>query len=330
MQKFQEVLNNFDADLKKVNEIILSYSIGKSELIQEISTHLINSGGKRIRPILLLISAKLCGSQHEENQHYLASAVEMIHSATLLHDDVVDMSEIRRGKKTANALWDNKASILVGDYLFSLSFQLMVKSQNLAILDLLAKTSSIIADGEVLQLQNSTNIDLTEDKYFEIIFGKTAVLFSACCEVGALLNNRPKDEIEALRLFGKYLGMVFQIVDDILDYSSDESTLGKDIGNDFFEGKVTLPIIKTYQKADFANKKLISDMFANNFQQSEKNQNDFTKIYDLINKFDGINEAKKSAKSLANQALEQLNIFPDNVYKNYLSTILEYSLQRIF
>jgi len=330
MQKFQEVLNNFDADLKKVNEIILSYSIGKSELIQEISTHLINSGGKRIRPILLLISAKLCGSQHEENQHYLASAVEMIHSATLLHDDVVDMSEIRRGKKTANALWDNKASILVGDYLFSLSFQLMVKSQNLAILDLLAKTSSIIADGEVLQLQNSTNIDLTEDKYFEIIFGKTAVLFSACCEVGALLNNRPKDEIEALRLFGKYLGMVFQIVDDILDYSSDESTLGKDIGNDFFEGKVTLPIIKTYQKADFANKKLINDMFANNFQQSEKNQNDFIKICDLINKFDGINEAKKSAKSLANQALEQLNIFPDNVYKNYLSTILEYSLQRIF
>jgi octaprenyl-diphosphate synthase len=254
----------------------------------------------------------------------------MIHSATLLHDDVVDMSEIRRGKKTANALWDNKASILVGDYLFSLSFQLMVKSQNLAILDLLAKTSSIIADGEILQLQNSTNIDLTEEKYFEIIFGKTAVLFSACCEVGALLNNRPKDEIEALRLFGKYLGMVFQIVDDILDYSSDESTLGKDIGNDFFEGKVTLPIIKTYQKADFANKKLINDMFANNFQQSEKNQNDFIKICDLINKFDGINEAKKSAKSLANQALEQLNIFPDNVYKNYLSTILEYSLQRIF
>jgi len=330
MQKFQEVLNNFDQDLKKVNEIILSYSIGKSELIQEISTHLINSGGKRIRPILLIISAKLCGSQHEENQHYLASAVEMIHSATLLHDDVVDMSEIRRGKKTANALWDNKASILVGDYLFSLSFQLMVKSQNLAILDLLAKTSSIIADGEVLQLQNSTNIDLTEEKYFEIIFGKTAILFSACCEVGALLNNRPKDEIEALRLFGKYLGMVFQIVDDILDYSSDESTLGKDIGNDFFEGKVTLPIIKTYQKADFANKKLISDMFANNFQQSANNQNDFTKICDLISKFDGINEAKNSAKSLANQAFEQLNIFPDTIYKNYLSTILEYSLQRIF
>ena len=330
MQKFQEALNNFDTDLKKVNEIILSFSVGKSELIHEISTHLINSGGKRIRPILLLISAKLCGSKNDLNQHYLASAVEMIHSATLLHDDVVDMSEIRRGKKTANALWDNKASILVGDYLFSLSFQLMVKSQNLAILDLLAKTSSIIADGEVLQLQNSTNIDLTEEKYFEIIFGKTAVLFSACCEVGALLNNRSKAEIEALRLFGKYLGMVFQIVDDILDYSSDESTLGKDIGNDFFEGKVTLPIIKTYQKADFANKKLINEMFANNFQQSAKNQNDFTKICDLINKFDGINEAKNIAKSLSNQALEQLDIFPDNVYKNYLSTILEYSLQRIF
>ncbi len=330
MQKFQEILNNFDQELKKVNEIILSHSVGKSELIQEISSNLINSGGKRIRPILLIISAKLCGSNNDENQYYLASAVEMIHSATLLHDDVVDMSEIRRGKKTANALWDNKASILVGDYLFSLSFQLMVKSQNLAILDLLAKTSSIIADGEVLQLQNSTNIDLTEDKYFEIIFGKTAVLFSACCEVGALLNNRSKEEIEALKLFGKYLGMVFQIVDDILDYSSSKSTLGKDIGNDFFEGKITLPIIKTYQKADFNNKKLISDIFAKNFQQSEKNHNDFIKINNLIAKFEGINDSKNIAKTLADKAIEQLEIFPENIYKNYLSTILEYSLQRIF
>jgi octaprenyl-diphosphate synthase len=330
MQKFQEVLDSFSNDLTKVNNIILSSSIGKSELIQQISNHLISSGGKRIRPILLIISAKLCGSQNDENQHYLASAVEMIHSATLLHDDVVDMSEIRRGKKTANALWDNKASILVGDYLFSLSFQLMVKSQNLAILDLLAKTSSIIADGEVLQLQNSTNINLTEEKYFEIIFGKTAVLFSACCEVGGLLNNRPSSEIEALRLFGKYLGMVFQIVDDILDYSSDEATLGKDIGNDFFEGKVTLPIIKTYQKADFTNKKLISDIFEKNFQQPEKNLNDFAKISDLINKFDGINDSKNIAQNLANQAFAQLNIFPNNIYKNHLATILEYSLQRIF
>lgn len=330
MQKFQEVLNNFNQDLTRVNEIILSHSVGKSELIQQISNHLINSGGKRIRPILLLTSAKLCGSKDEENQHYLASAVEMIHSATLLHDDVVDMSEIRRGKKTANALWDNKASILVGDYLFSLSFQLMVKSKNLAILELLAKTSSVIADGEVLQLQNSTNIDITEEKYFEIIFGKTAVLFSACCEVGGLLNNRSNEEIEALRLFGKYLGMVFQIVDDILDYSSNEAVLGKDIGNDFFEGKITLPIIKTYQKADIDNKKLISDIFVKNFQQSEKNQNDFAKITDLINKFNGINDAKNMAQNLSNKALEQLEIFPNNIYKNYLSTILEYSLQRIF
>ena len=330
MQKFQEVLNYFDQDLQKVNKIILSYSVGKSELIQEISNHLINSGGKRIRPILLLISAKLCGSQNHDNQHYLASAVEMIHSATLLHDDVVDMSEIRRGKKTANALWDNKATILVGDYLFSLSFQLMVKSQNLAVLDLLAKTSSIIADGEVLQLQNSTNIDLTEEKYFEIIFGKTAILFSACCEVGALINNCQEKEIESLRLFGKYLGMIFQIVDDILDYSSDEATLGKDIGNDFFEGKITLPIIKTYQKASFDDKKLISTIFEKNFQQSEKNQNDFLKVYDLIIKYDGINQSKNIAKNLSSQALEQLKIFPNNIYKDYLSTILEYSLQRIF
>jgi len=339
MTKFNHLFQEYLPQLQKVNEIILSYSAGKASLIQEITANLINSGGKRIRPILLIIATELCRDNHPQPQstspdnsvkYFLASAVEMIHSATLLHDDVVDNSAIRRGKKTANAIWDNKAPILVGDYLFSLAFQLMVKSDNLRILELLAKTSSIIADGEVLQLQNSTNINLSSEQYFEIIFGKTAVLFSACCEVGALINNRPEAEILALRNFGKNLGLVFQITDDILDYSSDSQTLGKEIGDDFFEAKVTLPIIKTYQHANNDDKKLINDIFQHNLISSEKNFDNFAKILDLINKYHGIELAKEMASDLVAQAQNNLKIFGENSYKDHLLSILEYSHHRIF
>lgn len=330
MEKFQNILTNLAADLKKIDEIILEFSHGKSPLIQEISHHLIASGGKRIRPILLILSAKLCGTKSGEDHHNLAAAVELIHSATLLHDDVVDVSEVRRGKKTANAIWDNKASILVGDYLFSIAFQLMVRGKNLRVLDLLAKASSIMADGEVMQLQNSSDVALSQEKYFEIIFGKTAVLFSAACESGALINNCDEERVVALGEFGKNLGIIFQIVDDILDYSSNEQVLGKDIGNDFFEGKVTLPILLTYAKASEADKKFIAALFEKNLIGSEKNQNDFTEILSLIKKYDGLVAAKELAENHRNLALEKLEIFSDSQEKQDLITILNYSLARIF
>ena len=324
-----QVLSRLADDLKKVDKIILEFAVGKSPLIQEVSHHLISSGGKRIRPILLILAAKLCGTKDGEDHHNLAAAVELIHSATLLHDDVVDTSEVRRGKKTANAIWDNKASILVGDYLFSIAFQLMVRTGNLAVLDLLAKASSTMADGEVMQLENSSDVALTQEKYLEIIFGKTAVLFEAACESGALLNNRSDLEIVALRDFGKNLGIIFQIVDDMLDYSSQEQVLGKEIGNDFFEGKVTLPIILTYQKAGDTEQKFISEIFTKRLITAGKNQNDFAEILALIEKHGGLRDSKSLASNYRHLALNNLEIFPDSSFKSDLIEILDYSLARI-
>ena len=335
MTQLQNILLNLEPELSRVNEIILQFAAGKSPLIGDISKHLISSGGKRIRPVLLILAAKLCGTKNDENHLNLAAAVELIHSATLLHDDVVDASQIRRGKKTANAIWDNKSSILVGDYLFSIAFQLMVKSKNLEVLDLLAKASSTMADGEVMQLENSNDIALCEEKYFEIIFGKTAVLFSAACQCGALINQASPQQNLALSEFGKNLGMVFQIVDDLLDYSSQEQVLGKEIGGDFFEGKVTLPVILTYQKANQSDKKLIAEIFAKNFfgeqkNQNTKNQNNFAEFLQLIEKYSGFLETKKIAKNYHDLALKNLEIFGESSHKQDLITILQYSSSRIF
>ena len=345
MQNFQEIVDTLEADLKIVDATILEFAQGKSPLIQEISEHLIASGGKRVRPILLILAAQICGTKSGNNHHDLAAAVELIHSATLLHDDVVDASQIRRGKKTANAIWDNKISILVGDYLFSIAFQLMVRCKNLRVLDLLAKASSVMADGEVMQLQNSNDVALSQEKYFEIIFGKTAVLFSAACESGALINNRPESEVAMLREFGKNLGIIFQIVDDTLDYSSQTSVLGKEIGGDFFEGKVTLPIILLYAKADETEQKLIAEIFAKNFSGNfpenfpgnlprnlpldEKNQNDFATILALLKKYDGLGMAKDMALSHHKLAVENLKTFPDSPSKQGLLTVLDHSFSRI-
>ncbi len=242
----------------------------------------------------------------------------------------MDTSQIRRGKKTANAIWDNKVSILVGDYLFSIAFQLMVRSNNLLVLDLLSKASSTMADGEVMQLENSNDVGLLEEKYFEIIFGKTAVLFSAACEVSALINNRKEAEIVALREFGKNLGMVFQIVDDILDYSSQEQVLGKDLGNDFFEGKVTLPIILAYHAASDTDKKFIQEIFTKNLITKEKSQNDLFEILKVIEKYKAIDLSKNKALTHSSLALKNLEIFPNSLVKEKLIAVLDHALARMY
>lgn len=330
MEKFQNILNSLSSDLHKIDETILNFSVGKAPLIKEIANHLVSSGGKRIRPIIVILASKLCGSKDVSHYSNLAAAVEMIHTATLLHDDVVDNSSVRRGKKTANAIWDNKASILVGDYLFSVAFQLMVLSQNLKVLDLLAKTSSTMADGEVMQLENSSDLEISQDKYFDIIFGKTAVLFASSAQVGALINGKDQQEEDFLRNFGKSLGMVFQIVDDMLDYSSKEEVLGKDLGNDFFEGKVTLPIILTYQNASSEDRAIIKDLFEGNLMADEANQEDFVVILKLIEKYQGLERSKKIALDFHKQAIDNLNIFPDCAAKQDLIVILDYAISRIF
>lgn len=319
-------ISDIGSDLQKIDEIILEFSRGKSPLIEEISHHLIKSGGKRLRPILLILSAKLCAAQNYNN---LAAAVELIHAATLLHDDVVDSSEIRRGKKTANAIWDNKISILVGDYLFSVAFQLMVKSENLEVLDLLSKTSSIMADGEVLQLQHSSDINLKEEKYFEIIFCKTAALFSCACKSAALVSDATKEQIEALSEFGKNFGITFQIIDDIIDYSSSEKAIGKDLGNDFFEGKVTLPILITYSQADEADKKIIADIFTKNLNSSEKDFADFEKILSLMKKYKAIELTVAKAKHYSLLAQKNLESFENSSAKLDLTALLTKAFEKL-
>ncbi len=327
MTKIKEIFEFLKPDLSKIDQIILEFSVGKSPLIEEIAHHLISSGGKRIRPILLVLSSKMC-DENAKNYHNLASAIELIHTATLLHDDVVDNSFVRRGKKTANSIWDNKASILVGDFVFSIAFQLMVKSNNLKVLDLLAKTSSVMADGEVMQLENSSNIEISQEKYFDIIFAKTAVLFSAACETPALFYEKSEKEISALKNFGKNLGIIFQIIDDILDYSSSAAQLGKEVGDDFFEGKITLPIILAYEKASQDDKIIIKNLFEENLMNQEKNQENFAKILELLEKYQALQESYDLAFKYKNSAIEYLSIFPDSIYKNYLLEILQYSLER--
>jgi octaprenyl-diphosphate synthase len=258
----------------------------------------------------------------------LAAAVELIHTATLLHDDVVDESNLRRGKPTANSVWNNKSSILVGDYLFSVSFQLMVKDGSIEVLETLSKTSGIMADGEVMQLMNSNDVKITQEDYLDIISCKTAILFSAATKVGAIITNQNEEKKKNLNDFGNNLGIAFQIIDDILDYKSDEKTLGKKIGNDFFEGKVTLPIILTYNQANDLEKAQIQKLFTNNLINEEDDPKSFEEIMSLINKYDTLNQSTQIAINYQNLAKEKLNSFPDGEEKSMLISILEYGISR--
>ena len=319
-------------ELKKVDEIIINNSRNASSLIADIVKHLILSGGKRIRPILTILSAKLCGynSNIKTNIRHanLAAAIELIHTATLLHDDVIDESGLRRGKKTSNAIWGNKASILVGDYLLSIAFELMILDGSLPILKLLSNASSIMADGEIKQLNNRNNIEISEREYLEIIFSKTAILFSAALQIGAIITDSSKEK--SLKNFGTNLGMSFQITDDILDYSSKEQILGKEIGNDFFEGKITLPIIITYKNANQNEKRRLQEIFSANLANNKKeyNQKLLQEILALINKYKALEEAQLKAKHYQILAQKTLNSFSKSKEKEMLLAILNYLITR--
>ncbi len=236
-----------EADIKKVNDLIIRAMSSPVALIPQLAGHIVAAGGKRLRPMLTLAAARLCG--YTGDRHIgLAACVEFIHTATLLHDDVVDESDLRRGLDSANAVWGNQASVLVGDFLFSRSFELMVADGSLAVLAVLSRASSVIAEGEVMQLATSNNTETGETAYLEVIQAKTAQLFSAACRIGALVADRPKVEEEALETYGMNLGIAFQLVDDVLDYSAKQATLGKSIGDDFKEGKITLPVVLAFRR----------------------------------------------------------------------------------
>jgi len=291
-----------------------------------MTSHHLNSGGKRIRPLLTLASAKLCGYKDGSRDINLAACVELIHSATLLHDDVIDNSDLRRGIKTANSIWGNQSSILVGDYLFSRCFEIMVEDGSEEILKLLSSTSSTIAQGEVLQLEHKGEIDLLEETYFNIINMKTATLFAAATRVGACVGNKSKKEKDALESYGKNLGLAFQIADDALDYFSKKIIFGKEIGKDFYEGKTTLPLIIVFQRSNNEERNFLKEIF----KKEKRNKDDFSEILALINKYKAIQVSLKRAEYFVNVSYDALSIFEDSKEKTILQNLTGFSLNRSF
>ena len=270
-EPIQKLLSLIENDFKKVNQIINEQVISHVDRIPEVSNHIIKLGGKRLRPILTLTTSKMCG--YNEDMHInLAAAVELMHTATLLHDDVVDDSDLRRGKSTSHIVWDNKSSILVGDFLLGKAFQLMVETKSIDCLKNLSNASAKIAEGEVMQLIASDNIKTTEDRYMGIIEAKTAELFSTACVVSALITKSKDEEINALTSFGKNLGIAFQLKDDALDYIGNKNSLGKNTGNDFLEGKVTLPVILAYRRGNNKERKFFEDIFNNRIRNKNENR----------------------------------------------------------
>ena len=323
---YLDLRNLVGIKLDSVSNVIKDKLASEINLIHKMTDHHLKSGGKRIRPLLTLATSKLCGYKDGNRDVNLAACVELIHSATLLHDDVIDSSDLRRGVKTANSLWGNQSSILVGDYLFSRCFEIMVDDGSQEILKLLSSTSSTIAQGEVLQLEHKGEIDVLEETYFNIINMKTAALFSAATRVGACITNKSKKEKDALESYGKNLGLAFQIADDALDYYSTQKIFGKEIGKDFFEGKATLPLIIIFQRANSEERNFLKEIF----KKEKRNEDDFSETLALINKYKAVQESLKRAEYFVNVSYGALGVFDDSEDKKILQNLTGFSLNRSF
>jgi len=318
--------NLVGSKLDDVSQLIKYKLASEINLIHKMTDYHVKSGGKRIRPLLTLASAQLCGYEGGNRDINLAACIELIHNATLLHDDVIDNSQLRRGIKTANSIWGNQSSILVGDYLFSRCFEMMVEDGSQEILKLLSSTSSRIAQGEVLQLENKGEIDLLEETYFNIINMKTAALFAAATKVGACLGNRNKKEKDALESYGRNLGLAFQIADDALDYFSSKTIFGKEIGKDFYEGKTTLPLIIIFQRGNEEERIFLKEIF----KKKKRNEDDFSETLALINKYKAVDASFKRAEYFVNVSYDALGTFQHSKEKEILQNLTEFSLNRSF
>ncbi len=321
-----QLRDSVEEKLVLTEEKIKSKLASDVELVQKMSEYHIETGGKRLRALLTLGSAKLCGYSKGSRDINLAACVELIHSATLMHDDVIDEGIMRRGKATLNKVWDNQSSVLIGDYLLSRCFEMMVEDGNLEVLKLLSSTSSKIAQGEVLQLQHKGEVDMLEETYLKIISAKTAELFAAATKVGAILSNVDLKEKKALEFYGRNLGLTFQIADDTLDYNSELKLFGKKIGQDFFEGKITLPIILLFQKLNPLEKKLLKEIFNKDLRIEE----DFYKVISLIKKYKVIDECYQKAQHYINLASNSLTVFKDSKEKEIFKNLTSFSLTRNF
>ena len=292
--------------------------------IPEVTAHLVGAGGKRLRPMLTLAAADLCGYEGPYAV-YLAATVEFIHTATLLHDDVVDESAQRRGRPTANLLWDNKSSVLVGDYLFSRSFQLMVETGNLRVLDILSNASATIAEGEVLQLTAAQDLRTDEAIYLQVVRGKTAALFAAACEVGGVIAGAPEAHVRALHDYGDALGIAFQIVDDLLDYAGDSGATGKNLGDDFRERKLTLPVIKAVARADAEERAF----WSRTIEKGDQRAGDLDHAMALLGKHGPLGATREDALAWAARAKAALALLPEHELRDMLRDIADYVVARI-
>ena len=312
-------------DMALVNALIRDRMASKhAPRIPQVTAHLVEAGGKRLRPLLTLAAARLCGYGGPFHIH-LAATVEFIHTATLLHDDVVAESERRRGRPTANLLWDNKSSVLVGDYLFARSFQLMVETGSLRVLDILANASATIAEGEVLQLTAAQDLATDEAVYLQVVRGKTAALFSAATEAGGVIAGAPEDHVQALFTYGDALGVAFQIVDDLLDYAGSSAGIGKNTGDDFRERKVTLPLIKAIAQADEVERRF----WVRVIEQGQQGDGDLAEAMRILQKHGAMEAAKADARVWAETARAALVVLPDHPLRQMLSDLADYVVARV-
>ncbi len=323
---YLDLRNSVEDKLVLVDEKMISKLKSNVDLVHKMTEYHLRTSGKKLRALLTLGSAKLSGYNKGGRDINLAACVELIHTATLMHDDVIDNSEIRRGKKTLNSIWGNQSSILVGDYLLSRCFEMMVEDGNLEVLKLLSSTSTKIAQGEVLQLQHKGEVDMLEETYFKITSSKTAALFSAATKVGAILGEKESKYKEALEFYGKNIGLTFQIADDTLDYNSDLKAFGKEMGNDFFEGKVTLPIILLCQKISNSEKKILKNLF----YKKKREKEELNYVLNLIKKNNIIKDCYKKADHFINLASNALSVFEDSKEKKILNNLTTFSIERNF
>ncbi len=322
---FEDLQATLAGDMDRVNALIRARMASEhAPRIPEVTAHLVEAGGKRLRPLLTLAAARLCGYQGEHHLR-LAATVEFIHTATLLHDDVVDESRRRRGRPTANLLWDNKSSVLVGDYLFARAFQLMVETGTLRVLDILANASAVIAEGEVLQLSVSSDLATDEATYIQVVRGKTAALFAAAAEVGGVIAGAPEAEVAALASFGDALGIAFQIADDVLDYGGVAAALGKNVGDDFREGKMTLPVIRALEAAGPEERAF----WARVIGKGEQRAGDLEQAMALMARHGALASAHRTAVLHAARAGAALAPLPERPLKAQLAALAEFVVARL-
>ena len=324
-QPLERLKSLLKTDLDLVNKTVIENMNSPVQLIPELAGHIVLAGGKRLRPLLTLASSKMCG--YSGTRHInLATCVEFIHTATLLHDDVVDESSLRRGQSSANKLWGNQPSVLVGDFLFSRAFELMVSDGSLKVLKILSNASSIIAEGEVHQIMTTSNIETSEAQYIQVIKSKTAELFAAATRIGAVVSERPEVEEEALQIYGLNLGIAFQLIDDVLDYSAKQRELGKEIGDDFKTGKITLPIILSYRRGNSVER----EFWSRCLNDMSQNDNDFEQALVFMEKNNSLKDTIKRAAHYGNVARDALGIFPQSEMKKALNDTIDFCINRAY